>query len=381
MRYVWLAPAPLVMLAVVLGAPGASGDPADSLAAKYRALVRDYQTRQLAFHKAINRAKTDADRRKALTAKPSPAEYAERFLELARADPKDEAGFDALNWVLTYAPHGPESDEALGLLAREHVGNKRLGSVLQKLLTWRSPPAEDLLREALARSPHREVRAQACYALATVLTAKARRPPDSDLEDGEGEAGTQEEAAPAKPPREEAEALYETLATDYGDVRFVRKKTYADLARTGLARLRPKAGRPETRPVRRRRRPRGRRPGRPRRRHEGARDRGPRHQRAADAAQRIPGRRGRARLLGALVTPLPGHVPARAVARDASARQAVRPARDQQRQEPQRAPCRDDSRSRSPGGRGGTAAAPAGRSPPCSASDRGRRSTCSTTRA
>ena len=72
--------------------------------------------------------------------------------------------------------------------------------------------------------------------------------PNSDLEDGEAEAGTQEEAAPAKPPREEAEALYETLATDYGDVRYVRKKTYADLARTGLARLRPKAGRPETRP-------------------------------------------------------------------------------------------------------------------------------------
>jgi len=244
MRYVWLAPAPLVMLAVVLGAPGASGDPADSLAAKYRALVRDYQTRQLAFHKAINGAKTDPDRRKALSAKPSPAEFAERFLELARTDSKDEAGFDALNWVLTYAPHGPESDEALGLLAREHVGNKRLGPVLQRLLTWRSPPAEDLLRAALAKSPHREARAQACYALATVLTAKAKRPPESDLEDGGGD-----EATPAMPPREEAEALYETLATDYGDVRYLRKKTYADLARAGLARLRPKAGRPETRSV------------------------------------------------------------------------------------------------------------------------------------
>ncbi len=249
MRNVWLAQVPLMMLTVVFGGRGAAGDPTDSPAARYRALVRDYQTRQLAFHKAINRAKTDADRRKALSAKPSPAEYAERFLELARADPKDEAGFDALNWVLTYAPHGPESDEALGLLAREHVGNKRLGPLLQKLLTWRSPPAEDLLRAALAKSPHREARAQACYALATVLTAKAKRPPGSDLEDGEGEAKAPQEATPAKPPREEAEALYEALATDYGDVRYVRKKTYADLARAGLARLRPKAGRPETRSV------------------------------------------------------------------------------------------------------------------------------------
>src|SRR4051812_23665807 len=158
MRYVWPAPTPFVMLAIVLVAPWASGAPSDSLVTKYRDLVRDFQTRQLAFHKSINQAKSDADRRKALTAKPSPAEYAERFLELARLDVKDEAAFDALNWVLTYAPHGPESDEALEILAREHAGNKRLGPVLQRLMTWRSPHAEDLLREALAKSPHREVR-------------------------------------------------------------------------------------------------------------------------------------------------------------------------------------------------------------------------------
>jgi hypothetical protein len=232
----------MIMLAVVFGAPGAADDAKDSLATQYRELVRDYQTRQFAFHKAINQARTDAARRKALAAKPSPAEYADRFLDLARRDPKDEAGFDALNWVLTYAPHGPESDEALELLAREHVGNKRLGPVLQRLMTWHSPPAEDLLRTALAKSPHRETRAKACYALATVLTAKARRPPGSDLEEPGGE-----EEAPARPPREEAEALYKTLAAEYGDVRFVRKKTYADLARTGLARLNPTAGRPQPR--------------------------------------------------------------------------------------------------------------------------------------
>ena len=114
MRYVWLAPAPLVMLAVVLGAPGASGDPADSLAAKYRALVRDYQTRQLAFHKAINRAKTDADRRKALSAKPSPAEYAERFLELARARSEGRSRVRRPELGPDLRTHGPESDEASG---------------------------------------------------------------------------------------------------------------------------------------------------------------------------------------------------------------------------------------------------------------------------
>ena len=232
--------------------PGGVRGPSDSLATKYRALVRDYQTRQLAFHKSINRAKSDADRRKALTAKPSPAEYAERFLELARADPKDEAGFDALNWVLTYAPHGPESDEALGLLAREHVEQQaaRVGP----------PEAPDLAiaaRRGLAPRGARQEPASRGPGAGLLCPGhgphrQGQAAPGFRPRGRGGRGRDQEEAAPAKPPREEAEALYETLASDYGDVRFVRKKTYADLARTGLARLRPKAGRPET-PVRRRR--------------------------------------------------------------------------------------------------------------------------------
>ena len=378
MRFAWLSPAPLVMLAAGIGAPGASGKAPESPRGRYQALVRDYQTRQLAFHKAINRAKTNADRRKALSAKPSPAEYAERFLELARAGTERRSRVRRLELGPDLCTPGPESDKALGLLAREHVGNKRLGPVLQRLLTWRSPPAEDLLRAALARSPHREARAQACYALATVLTAKARQSPGPTSRTGRARPGLRRRRPPPSHPRGGRGAL-----RDAGHRLWRRplraQKTYADLARAGLARLRPKAGRPETRPA------------------VGDDDPGASALVGLDVGMRAPeiegldtkggrcgsanpGRRGRARLLGPLVTPLPGHVPARAVARDASARQAVRPDRDQQRQEPRAAPSAMIG-SRSPGGRGGTAAAPAGRSPPCSASDRGRRSSSSTTRA
>ena len=70
---------------------------------------------------------------------------------------------------------------------------------------------------------------------------------------------------------------------------------------------------------------------------------------------RLPRQGGDARLLGALVTALPGHVPARAVAREATGRQAVRPDRRQQRHGPGATQEDRTRRRRSPGGRSGTA--------------------------
>ncbi len=206
-------------------------------AGRYRALVREYQGAQQVYYKAMRDAKADADRRKALARKPSPREYAERFLVLARSAPKDPAAFDALSWVLTYSANGPEADEALGVLAREHAADKRLGPVVRRLASSRSPEAEALLRVAAEKSPHREVQAQACYALAGLLSAKAGRPAS-----GEGGDDARKEAEPGKIPREEAEAMYERLAEKFADVKATRKKTYGDLARSGLARLRQKAG-------------------------------------------------------------------------------------------------------------------------------------------
>ena len=218
----------------------AAGEPVSATAAQFKALVREYQEAQQAHYKAMREAKTDADRRKALSRKPAPRAFAERFVELAKKAPKDPAAFDALNWVLTYSANGPEADEATALITRDYLDSKRLGPVVQRLAASRSAAAEALLRAAAEKSPHREVQAQACYALASLLTAKARRPA---AEEAGGDDGN--EAKPKQPPREEAQALFERLATDYGDVKAVRKKTYGDLARAGLARLGSKPGKAE----------------------------------------------------------------------------------------------------------------------------------------
>src|SRR4051812_9053052 len=121
MRHRWSRPIrsslPVLAILNLIGAapPGmaTANDPEPTPATQYRALVREYQDAQQVFFKALGAAKTDAERRKALARKPNPADHAGRFIELAKARPSDPAAFDALNWVLTYSPHGAAADEAL----------------------------------------------------------------------------------------------------------------------------------------------------------------------------------------------------------------------------------------------------------------------------
>jgi thiol-disulfide isomerase/thioredoxin len=230
--------------------PTAADEPEASPAAQYRALVREYQDAQALFFKALGAAKTDAERRKALTGKPDPADYAGRFLALARANPSEPAAFDALSWVLTYGAHGPAADEALELVARNHVESPRLGAMLKKLTAARSEAAEALLRAVLAKNTNREIQAQAFYGLALLLEARANRPApalplakapaqDEVVLEFENDAKQKARGEAAESPHDEAIALFTRLGNDYGTLKFAGKKTYGDLARAGLARLNP----------------------------------------------------------------------------------------------------------------------------------------------
>jgi thiol-disulfide isomerase/thioredoxin len=230
--------------------PAAAFEPEASPPAQYRALVREYQDAQAVFFKALGAAKTDAERRKALTGKPDPADYAGRFLALARANPADAAAFDALSWVLTCSPQGPAADEALELLARNHAESPRLGPVLKRLAPARAEATEALLRAVLAKNANREIQAEAVYALALLLEARANRhgtalplasapAQDEAVPEGEDAAKKPARDEATGSPRDEAIALYTRLGNDHGTLKFAGKKTYGDLARAGLARLNP----------------------------------------------------------------------------------------------------------------------------------------------
>jgi hypothetical protein len=105
----------------------------------------------------------------------------EQFLMLARQHPGDSAATDALGWVVSHSVLSPEAEEAMNLLARDHVKSEKLASMIRKIdKLYGDPfePIEKLCRAAIKGSPHREVRGWACLTLGHNLvrvTEKAAR--------------------------------------------------------------------------------------------------------------------------------------------------------------------------------------------------------------
>ena len=100
-------------------------------------------------------------------------EFAKRFLELAENHRHDPVAVDALLWVITKIPNRPESAQALQRLAKDHLDSEKMAQACAHVVRVRSTAAEKLLRAALDKSPHKTVRAQACFHLATLLDAQA----------------------------------------------------------------------------------------------------------------------------------------------------------------------------------------------------------------
>lgn len=99
--------------------------------------------------------------------------FAKRFLEFAVKHPKDATAVDALLWVVKKVRGRADTTRAIELLTEKHLDSKKLGPAGNDIARSRSLAAEKLLRVALDKSPHLEVRAQACYYLAVLLDSEA----------------------------------------------------------------------------------------------------------------------------------------------------------------------------------------------------------------
>lgn len=142
-------------------------------------------------------------------------------LEIARADPQSDIGFEALEWLLLNAPPGKT---ALELMARYHAGNAKIGrsggiahlalhppyglsGPQEKSIPPYSPayqPAIELLNAVSKRNPDRCARGQAAIGLAF----QVKRAYDF------AEVKTRPEAHRL---RSQAENAFEAVVKDYGD--------------------------------------------------------------------------------------------------------------------------------------------------------------------
>ena len=326
-RYLWIGSA-LALLAFAGGPIRAGDDPPKEKQEKkatqtpderYQALLKEFNDAMASFQTIYQNAKTDEERQKAMEKYPQPQTYFDKFLKLAEDEPKSKVAFDALMWIGTKQGSSDVTKKALDLLIRDHIDNERLGDIAAALQYQISPDSERFLREVLEKSAARTTKALACLTLARYLSSVARlvdQIADAKKNDPQAEMvrnylGKDYAAKLVAKGREgldkESEGLFERAKKEFADVKTFRG-TVGEQADNDLFELRNLAI------------------GKPR-----ARDRRREHRRQAAQAERLQRQGGRARFLRRLVRPLPGHVPARAVAREALEGQAVRSGRHQQR--------------------------------------------------
>lgn len=216
-------------------------------AEQFQALCREYDGARERYERAMREAKSDEERRRARNESYThPSQYTLYFKILAQLHPKDPAAQDALIWNASHDPSSVEAEEAMIILARDHVDSDKLGPACDAVGYVPFVKSETFLRTVVEKSPHREVRARAAFGLARILKrwfdyaedlANAESPRGRKMAEffGEPVAGRirKDPQAIAK----EAERLLEQVRETAGDARY-REGSLAEAAARTLGELR-----------------------------------------------------------------------------------------------------------------------------------------------
>lgn len=213
--------------------PGAS--PAERLAA----IQKEHKAAEATFYKTAQALANTPEARKKEDElwKAYDKGQADRFLaavELARADPKSEVGFGALEWVLTIprAYYLPAGKPALELVTEHHAANPKVAKVVAWVGYFRPQMGESeaaaaaLIKAVAEKNPDRTARGQAVMAVAwqakhAFAMVEYKNSPDTDRLAAE------------------AEKAFEAVLQDYADCpRLIRERPLGDVAKQELFELR-----------------------------------------------------------------------------------------------------------------------------------------------
>src|ERR1043166_7301103 len=146
---------------------------------QYQALLKEFQGNAAYFQSTNERERQEIVGRI--------AKATERLLDLVEENPKESFALAALTQVITeeywlnmYTSHpgwGKESRQvrAIALLLRDHLDNDKLGETCKRVSFGFRQEGETFLRPVLAKSPHREVRGEACLRLAQFLASQVEK--------------------------------------------------------------------------------------------------------------------------------------------------------------------------------------------------------------
>jgi thiol-disulfide isomerase/thioredoxin len=172
----------LATISILLTSLLAQGQRPEPARDRYELLLKQYRSAKEAFARASKEAegnqapesqKLVGERQSQLSA------FGGRFLRLASEHPDEPIAFDALATVVSERIMLDDEVAAIGLLVKHHVGDKRLAPLCTTRLRYLSrspswPEAESWLRELIEKSPHTEVKANACFSLAMLVENKAQ---------------------------------------------------------------------------------------------------------------------------------------------------------------------------------------------------------------
>ena len=119
-------------------------------------LVEQYESKEQSFLRAYRDAKTKEEKQKVaaeMCASLDNAEYARRFRAMALEDPKAPTTPDALFWAANLGRPGPEAEEAIELLRRDHATSPRMTYICYKLGCRVDSIAEPLFLAVLEKNP------------------------------------------------------------------------------------------------------------------------------------------------------------------------------------------------------------------------------------
>jgi hypothetical protein len=216
----------------------------DGRTERVAALEKEFDDARSAFSKAWRAAKTDEEKQKLV--RPDSAEYAARFWELVKADPKDDAAFEALSWIVEHQPSSKDVVEAVAALEKDHVKNKGMGDLCSTLGGVVAVDSR-LLERVAAENPVHDVQGNALYAVAThrlqcASTAKSIRGLAEKDEKGMKEWVGEERFAELKRldvdrAKKEAADLLDRVTKEFSDVSHGNSKL-GELAAADLHELR-----------------------------------------------------------------------------------------------------------------------------------------------
>jgi len=178
------------LLALGLAVPLAAAHAQTTPDEQYRAILKESQALSDAAHKqfvaSAPKGGTPSDEQRTVFVGRAYAiqyEQAPKLVALAETYPNDPIALDALTkavWQVNGVPYPVEMvgrddarPKAFAILRRDHIRSEKLGPLCERISYGLCAEYEPFLREVLEKNPHKEVRAQACLALAHYLSNRS----------------------------------------------------------------------------------------------------------------------------------------------------------------------------------------------------------------